>query len=401
MAVSFEAFDLSGSVSLDINDADKILIRLNRTAKTTDEQLSQLQKQAVNTANAFKRLGDAANQKTAANAAKQFQATRDNLKNLAPDQAITQINKAKNKVNELNNELLKLKTTQAGVAKEFSSGFSNRLGIGGVTAGSFAGGLAAGAVLEAGAAVKSLALGVADLGVSSVRMAAEMSQTERTIQVFAGSLGNARKELAELDKLAAVTPGLTLRDAEVGYARLRALNFEAKLAQDLLIGISKQRILSNADQDAVNRVIVNITQLASGSPRLTQDIKEMILAMPTLRQNIIETFGSLEKFKSELRIDPTGALEKFGVGMKNTETRSVGLFDALEKMNDSFTRMGREAGKPILQPLTETVLSLTGYLNDNRSAWANWGQYIADVVTGVKVQLDGVNNPPRSSTGNT
>jgi len=255
--------------------------------------------------------------------------------------------------------------------------------FGGTFLGVLAGGGALGAISATIGLVTSLANEVKDLGIESVKLAGDFEVTVNSMRVFTGSTSAAKAELADMDKLARNTPGLRMADAEAGALRLRALGFEAKVAQDFVVGLAKHKLLSGSDEMAMQRVLVNLTQLSTGSPRMSQDIKEMILSMPTLRNAMIDTFGTIEKFKAELQQDPDAALKKFAAGLKNTETASAGLNDGVGKLLDSLIDAGRQFGEPLLDPLTSDVKDLTQFVYDNRDAWKNWGQGVADAVQGA------------------
>lgn len=270
--------------------------------------------------------------------------------------------------------------------------------FGSIFAGTFLGTLAGGGVFGAVnfaltktlGIVTSLATGLKDLGVEAVQLAGDFEISVNAMQVFTGSTSAAKRELAEMDKLARDTPGLRMKDAEEGAVRLRALGFEAKTAQDFVVGLAKHKLLSGADEMALQRVIVNLTQLSTGSPRMSQDIKEMILSMPTLRNAMVETFGSIDKFKGELQRDPDGALKKFAAGLKNTETASAGLNDSIGKLFDSLIDAGRKFGEPILDPLTKDIKELTKFVYENQDTWTTWGQDVADAISGVSTAIRGL-----------
>lgn len=63
MPIGFEAFDLSGRVSIELGDSDKVLVRIRRDAQSADNQLVKLEKQAIATANAFRQLNQLQGQK--------------------------------------------------------------------------------------------------------------------------------------------------------------------------------------------------------------------------------------------------------------------------------------------------------------------------------------------------
>lgn len=234
--------------------------------------------------------------------------------------------------------------------------------------------------------------------VESVKAAAAFEKTRNTLEVFTGSTRRANAELAEISELTKSVPGLALRDAEAGTVRLRALGFAAKTAKDLVAGIGLNKLLSGSDESAVNRVITNLEQLRAGSPKIGKDIREMVQAIPTLSKVINETFGSIDKFQAAIKKNPSEALEKFAEAAKNTKIGNAGLSASIIDLENSFERAQRLFGEPLLEPLTESVKNLTKFLENNKETWRSWGQYVADVISGINAPDTNIVPTPQQST---
>lgn len=233
--------------------------------------------------------------------------------------------------------------------------------------------------------VQALISGLGQLGIAAVKVAGDFEKTYNALSVATGSIRLAKQELAEVDAIARNTTGLRLEAAEEGYTRLRNLGFAAKTSQDLLRGIAVQKIISGADEAAINRVIVNITQLSAGSIRASQDIKEIILAMPSIRQAFQDAFGTLnpQTIAAAFRGNPDEAVEKLAAAMARAKAPAGGLNEALDKLVDEAILVGRAFGEPILDPLTVAVKGLTVSLYDNEDTWRSWGQTVADAIEGA------------------
>lgn len=219
----------------------------------------------------------------------------------------------------------------------------------------------------AGAFSKGIALttqfisAAADLAAESVKLAADFETTVNGLAVFSGSLASARRELLAIDKIAAETTGLRLQSAEEGYQRLRALNFEAGLTQKLVKGIANQKLLSGSDEGAVDRVIVNLTQIRASAKDGARDIKEMIKAIPSLSgvfQDVFKT-SSTSELRKILQQNPKDFFDRFATGLANAKQAQGGLNDSIGKFYDSLTLAGRATGEPLLSPLNDDVKDLT------------------------------------------
>lgn len=315
------------------------------------------------------------------------------------EKALTSI--LKTEYNRQSDEAIKALQRRQNSAKEFQDAFGGRL-IGASTVGGFLGGLTAGAVLASVDAVRDLTKEAVNLGIESVKLGANLQDTVNSLSVVTGSARSAREEIAGLAKLAASTPGLRYNDAKAGAVELRNLGFDRRTTEDLTVGISKLKLASpNADEGAVQRVLVNLTQLKAGSPQIQKDIQQMILAFPKLSEVIDGTFGSLDKFKAALNQNPDTAIKKLAEGMKNMEAPAAGLNDALGKLQDQVIQTGEIFAEPILDPLTDSVKRLTAFIDENKSTVREWGQYVGNVIAGVS---DAQNDPrfrnvPAGTTG--
>lgn len=236
--------------------------------------------------------------------------------------------------------------------------------------------------------IKTLASDVIDLGVTSVKLAADFQDTTNALTVFAGSSRLAKEEIAAVDKAARDTVGLRLQTAEEGYTRLRALGFAAENSRNLVVGLAKEKLISNASEQDVNRVIVNLTQLSAGSSRASQDIKEIIHAMPSMRAAFEDAFGTADpkKLKAFIDSDPEAAFTKLADAMAKVRTPAGGLNNDIDKMSDTFVEAGRAFGEPVLEPLAESIRGITDFLKQNKDTWSDWGNAVGDIIRGTNAE---------------
>lgn len=239
--------------------------------------------------------------------------------------------------------------------------------------------------------IQSLIREMGNLGVAAVKVAADFEKTYLALSVATGSIQAAKAELKAVDDVARNTTGLRLEAAEEGYTRLRNLGFAAETSLGLLRGIAVQKIISGADEAAINRVIVNLTQLSAGSIRASQDIKEIILAMPSIRGAFQDAFGTLnpQTIAAAFKNNPDEAVTKLADAMRNAKAPAAGLSESMDKLVDEVIHMGRAFGEPFVEPLTNAVQGLTLYIRENEDTWKSWGQSVIDAVTGAQLVWGG------------
>lgn len=263
-------------------------------------------------------------------------------------------------------------------------------GAEGAGAASVVGGLAAGAGIGVAIAaistfislIKSATSLLVDWGKAGIQSAADFEMTVNSIAVFSGGVASAKKELSALVETVENTPGLSLESAEKGYRQLRALGFEAENSRKLIEGLGKIQITSGATEQSVERVIVNLTQLSASTARAGQDLKEIIHALPAMRQVFRETFGTSEssKLKALIERDGDAFFTKLADGMEKFKGASGGMNTELVALQNEWTLLLREFGKPVVPVLTEELKDLGGWLRTNKGEFKALGETAATVA---------------------
>lgn len=226
---------------------------------------------------------------------------------------------------------------------------------------------------------------IKELSVESIKLGGNFEVTQNAMKVFSGSTARANSELADISETARNTAGLRLIPAEEGMQRLRGLGFEATRAKSLIKELSEEKILSGASNEAFDRVIFNFTQIASGGQKISQEIRELLTAMPSLRRAFLDAFGTLnpQKIQSLLDSNPNEFFDKLIAAMEKTKGVQGGLNDAQDKFFDELIRSGREFSAPFIPQLTRSLRELTKDLENNKETFKSWGQGVGDALTFV------------------
>lgn len=227
--------------------------------------------------------------------------------------------------------------------------------------------------------------GIANLGIEAVKAGARFETTTNALSVFAGGVQLARRELADIDTVARSTAGLRLETAEVGFTRLRALGFEAEQARAFIKELGEEKILSGASNEALDRIIFNFAQIASGGQKVSQELREILTQMPSLRNGIRDAFGTLDpqKIQQFFDKDTDDAFKRLTDAMARQKAASGGLEDAWGKMSDAWIQTGRSFSEPFIPQLTDDIKDLTQYLYDNQSTFVEWGNTVSEILRGV------------------
>lgn len=253
----------------------------------------------------------------------------------------------------------------------------------------FGGGLAL-----AETAISGIASGMAaaastakDLAIEAIKLGANFETTENSLKVFAGSTAKARQELALVDAVARTTTGLRLETAEQGYKQLRSLGFAADTARGFIKELAEEKVLSGASEESLQKIIFNFGQIASGGQKVSQELREILTQMPSLRRGFLDAFGSLDPrvIQSAFDQDTTGAIQRFIDTLAKGKSAQGGFNEAVDKFSDSWIRAGREFAKPVLPELTKDVQFLTGAVDKNGNTFKMWGERVSDSLRDVRV----------------
>lgn len=243
-------------------------------------------------------------------------------------------------------------------------------------------------VLGAVTSEMSAAASVAkDLAIEAIRLGANFESTENSLRVFAGSTAKARQELSLVDEIARQTTGLRLETAEQGYKQLRSLGFAAETARGFIKELAEEKVTSGASEDALQKIIFNFGQISSGAQKVSQELREILTQMPSLRRGFFDAFGSLDPrvIQSAFDQDTQGAIQKFIDTLAKGKTAQGGFNESVDKFSDAWIRAGREFSKPILPELTKDIRFLTGAVDKNGSVFKMWGENVADALREVRV----------------
>lgn len=256
--------------------------------------------------------------------------------------------------------------------------------LGGLIGGGVAGGLAAG--ISAGfstlqSLLSSLTSTVYDLGKASLDAGMRFEATVNAMTAITGSSNQAKTELKSLIDLTRNSPGLRLETAEQGYKRLRAIGFEAERTKRIIKELSEEKILSGVGEDAVNAILFNFTQIATGGQKIGQEIREIIGQMPSLKNAFMDAFGTLSGDALQTQLEALGSdafFDKLLTSLEKTKSATGGLEDAYSKLIDELIIAGREMSSPVIPELTQDIRQLTQYLRENEQGWKFWGYVVRD-----------------------
>src|SRR5690606_21757270 len=121
---------------------------------------------------------------------------------------------------------------------------------------------------------------------------AQIEQLERGLLAITGSAEETTRQLAELEEVAEL-PGIGFREAVEGATALQVLNFSAETATRTLRAFGNAIALTGGGPAELDRIILQLTQMASAGRILTQDLRPVIQIAPAAGRALQEAFGTV------------------------------------------------------------------------------------------------------------
>lgn len=200
-----------------------------------------------------------------------------------------------------------------------------------------------------------------------------------------------KQELVDLKEIATKTPGLTFQDAVTGAQRLQAVGFAAQDAKGFLEGLAKQKLISNATNEDLERVIVNLQQIKSTGAVTQREIREILHAMPSMAEAMESAFGTTNAKRLEaLNISASKFFRELQKELRDTPSIAGDTQDAFDKLTSSWMTAQEEFSKPVLPALKNFFEDLTVAIDSNSDAFASFGDQIGGVIN----KLDSLASSP-------
>jgi tape measure domain-containing protein len=239
-------------------------------------------------------------------------------------------------------------------------------------------------VKSAGAALSiGITLPLVGLGVAVGSAAADMDSLRRGLVAVAGSSKGAEEQLKRLEDVARL-PGLGFREAIQGSIRLQAVGINVGVAERALRAFGNAVAFTGGGKAELDRITVQLGQLASKGKVLSQDLRPIIDAAPAVGQALRQAFGTVSAEDIEkLGLSSSQFLDRLLTALERLPTVSGGVKNSFENLTDSLFRAKVAIGEQLIPVIVPLVDSLTRALEGARSLnpeTVRWALAIGSVV---------------------
>ena len=193
------------------------------------------------------------------------------------------------------------------------------------------------------------------LGVLATRNAVTLDSLNRGLVAISGSADEASVQLRRLTGIAKL-PGIGFQEAIQGSIRLQAVGFSAEEAEKALIQFSNAVALTGGGRDELNRITVQLGQLASKGKVLAQDLKPIIEAAPAVGVALRQAFGTVNSEDIQaLGISTDEFLDKLVKQLGQLPRAAAGARNTFDNFTDSLFRATAALGEGIIPVLTRLI----------------------------------------------
>jgi tape measure domain-containing protein len=221
------------------------------------------------------------------------------------------------------------------------------------------------------AAGKALTVGVslplAGLAGFSVKAAAEMDSLRRAMDAVTGSSAETSRQIGRLTVLAKL-PGIGFQEAIQGSVRLQAIGFSAQFAERTLKGFANAIALTGGGRDELQRVQVQVGQLAAKGKILAMDLRPIIEAAPAVGRALRDAFGTVDPERIEaMGFSTDQFLDILLTQLEKLPQVSGGAKNAMENLADAGFRARAALGDALLPAVLPLVDGLANLLEKTES----------------------------------
>lgn len=211
-------------------------------------------------------------------------------------------------------------------------------------------------------ATEGLVRGMVAGGRATIRAAIDMERLQKGLEVTAGSGEAFNRQMRQAEKIARL-PGLGFRETIDGLTQLNVALEDTDRSSRTLQAFGRAVALTGGGAPELQRVITQVTQIASAGKLLTQDLRPIIQTAPAVGQALKDAFGTISPQEIEaLGLSTDEFLNELVGALEDLPAPVATADNALENLKDSAFRAGAELGEVFLPAITVGATGLADQL---------------------------------------
>jgi len=210
------------------------------------------------------------------------------------------------------------------------------------------------------------------LGGVALTAALDLDRLRRGLEVSAGSAQAAARQLRDLERIARL-PGLGFREAIQGAVQLNTvlegMPDRLNLSSRLLEQFGNALALTGGGRAELDRVIMQLGQMAASGRVLTADLRPIIQTAPAVATALRRAFGTIDAQEIErMGLTTQEFFARLLEGLQSLPRAAQGPATAMEGLQDAIWRARAAVGEAMLPAVTELTNQFADWLERLREA---------------------------------
>lgn len=179
----------------------------------------------------------------------------------------------------------------------------------------------------------------------------ELDSLERSLLTVEGTSQNLEKRLVQLRE-AAKLPGLGFQEAIKGDVALRSVGIAAETSLKILKEFGNANAMGGGGKEQLSSIITQLSQMSAKGKVLSEDLKPIITAAPTVAKALKEMFGTVDSGDIQKKLASSGKNSQDFIEMLLTTLEKAprvtgGFKNAMENVKDSLFVFAANMGKAL------------------------------------------------------
>jgi tape measure domain-containing protein len=231
----------------------------------------------------------------------------------------------------------------------------------------------------AGVAVVGMTAAMIAFGAAAANQNADLEAIRMGYAAYSDGAEDAAIKLKRLEEVARL-PGLGFEEAIQGATRLRAVGFDARLAERALMGFGNALALVGGGKNELDRVILALSQIQSKGKVSAEEINQIAEVVPQIRQLMKDAFGTGDTEAIAKRFGSQEFILGIMEALDKLPAATGGAKNAFENMGDAIKRIMDQAGEAINRVFVPAINEVTKF-GDFLSSENFFGKAVDQMMT--------------------
>lgn len=217
-------------------------------------------------------------------------------------------------------------------------------------------------VKAAGIAALGAGIGMAAFAFKAMTAAADFEAMEIGMRAYTSSAEENDKVMRRLLEVARM-PGLGVNDVVQAALALRAVGFDARLAERAILGFGNALVAAGKGKEELGGVILALGQMVSKGKISAEEINQIAERVPQIRQLMQAAFGTANTEELAKKVGPQQFILGLIAALEQLPKVAGGAKNGFSNVGDAINYMMVSAGKALNSLLLPAFEKLAGFVD--------------------------------------